>query len=62
MKIFNCYDCEIQFEGETREDVLNKLYAHYMSDHGEIITGATEDEKKAWMKQFEKDWIEAKEA
>ncbi len=61
MKKFICYDCEQTFQSETREDVLNQLYAHYMKEHAETITKASEDEKKAWMVKFEKDWGEAKE-
>lgn len=61
MKTFTCYDCDAQFESETREDVLNQLYEHYMKEHKEIITGASEAEKKAWMAKFEKDWEAAEE-
>ena len=62
MKKFNCYDCEQSFKAETRDEVLGYLYDHYMKDHKEIITGNSEEEKKAWMVQFDKDWKEAKEA
>ncbi|MCA9365750.1 DUF1059 domain-containing protein [Candidatus Kaiserbacteria bacterium] len=61
MKKIKCYDCDLQFESETREDVLNQLYAHYMKDHNEIITGVSEEEKKIWMDKFEKDWSEAED-
>ena len=56
MKNFTCYDCKQSFEAATREDVLNLLYTHYMGEHKEIITGASEAEKKAWMERFERDW------
>ena len=62
MKQFKCYDCDRVFEAETREDILKQLYDHYMKDHKEIITGASEEEKKAWMERFEKDWAAAAEA
>ena len=52
MKKFTCYDCDQVFETGTREDILKQLYDHYMKDHKEIITGASEDEKKAWMARF----------
>ncbi len=61
MKKFKCYDCDEQFQAETREEVLDLLYGHYMKDHKEIITGASEDEKKDWMKRFEKDWLATEE-
>lgn len=59
MKTMKCYDCEITFEADTREEILGHLYDHYMKDHKEIITGADENEKKRWMERFEKDWVEA---
>ena len=61
MKTFKCYDCDGEFQAETREEILNQLYDHYMKEHKEIITGASEAEKKAWMEQFEKDWAELSE-
>lgn len=61
MKKITCYDCENVFESETSKDILNQLYAHYMKDHPKIITNATDDEKKAWMEQFNKDWKAAEE-
>ena len=56
MKKFKCYDCDEVLEANTREEVLNALYAHYMEKHKEVITGASKEEKKAWMEKFEKDW------
>ncbi len=60
MKTFTCYDCEQSFQSESREDILNQLYAHYMSEHKDVISSASETEKKAWMERFAKDWDEAK--
>ena len=59
MKKLKCYDFEVTFQAETREEILDALYTHYMKDHNEVITGASEEEKKAWMVQFEKNWSEA---
>jgi len=56
MKNFKCYDCDKEFQAQTKEEILGALYDHYMKDHKEIITGASEAEKKAWMEKFEKDW------
>lgn len=61
MKKIKCYDCEMQFEAETREETLEHLYEHYMKNHHAVITGASEAEKKAWMEQFERDWTSAEE-
>lgn len=61
MKTFKCYDCESSFQAETREQILDVLYAHYMKNHHGIISNASDEEKKQWMLQFEKDWAEAKE-
>lgn len=59
MKTLKCYDCETTFQAETREEILNHLYDHYMKAHTAIITGADESEKKRWMAQFEQDWAAA---
>ncbi len=61
MKKFKCYDCVESYEAETRDEILGKLYDHYMKEHHAIITGGTDEEKKAWMVQFEKDWAAAEE-
>ena len=59
MKTIKCYDCDQSFEAETREGMLNLLYDHYMKEHKDIITGASEEEKKAWMERFDNDWAAA---
>lgn len=61
MKKFKCYDCGEIFEAETSKEMLDTLYPHYMKEHKEIITGANEEEKKAWMEKFNKDWNKAEE-
>jgi len=62
MKQIKCYECEETFKAETREDMLNALYAHYMEKHPEVIPNATDADKKAWMEKFETDWVTAEEA
>ena len=42
--------------------MLNVLYTHYMETHADVIPQVSEDEKKAWMVQFEKDWEVSEEA
>ncbi len=61
MKKLTCYDCEKSFEAETSKAMLDLLYPHYMEIHKEIITGVREEEKKAWMEKFNKDWDSAVE-
>lgn len=56
MKKITCYDCENLFTAETSKEMLDKLYAHYMSQHADIIMSAGEEEKKAWREKFDKDW------
>jgi len=58
MKKIKCYDCEEVFEAETREEILQTLYTHYMKEHTDTISKAGQEEKKAWMEKFEKDWAE----
>ncbi len=59
MKNITCYDCAVVFESETREDILNQLYTHYVAEHKAVITRVSEAEKAAWMERFEKDWAAA---
>lgn len=61
MKKYKCHDCEAEFQAETREEILNILYNHYIKDHNAVISNATEEEKKTWMDRFEKAWAEAEE-
>lgn len=61
MKSIKCPDCEASFAAVSREEILGLLYDHYMKEHNGIITSASEDEKQAWMVQFEKDWTAAEE-
>ena len=61
MKTIKCIECASAFEAETREEMLQTLYDHYIKDHNEVITNVTEEEKKVWMARFEKEWSEAEE-
>ncbi len=56
MKKLTCYDCENIFTAETSKEMLDEFYSHYMSQHANIIMNASEEEKKVWMKKFDKDW------
>lgn len=61
MKNFSCYNCDESFQAETREQILDMLYEHYMKHHHSVIISATGEEKRAWMERFEKDWLIAPE-
>ena len=59
MKSVTCQHCEGAFQAETREEILKTLYAHYMEAHPDVIPNASDEEKKAWMERFEKEWATA---
>ena len=56
-----CYDCEEVFENESSKGILEQMYPHYMKEHAEIITNASEEEKSAWMEKFNADFDAAPE-
>jgi hypothetical protein len=57
MKTIQCQHCEETFQAETKEEMLNILYSHYMETHADVIPNASEEDKKAWMVRFEKEWM-----
>ena len=61
MKKYNCHECTHEFQAETREDMLNLLYDHYIKDHNGVISNASEEEKKTWMARFDQDWAASPE-
>lgn len=58
-KTIECYECGKQFKAYTRDEILSELYDHYMKDHPDVIPNASDEDKKAWMERFEKDWAAA---
>ena len=58
VKTIGCYEegCEEKMEHADRDEVLNQMLSHYNSVHPEVIPNASDEDKKAWMVQFEKDW------
>ena len=56
-----CPDCDKTFKGESAKEVMNTMHPHYMEDHKEVIEGADESQKEAWMKKFNEDFEVAKE-
>ena len=59
MKTVQCQHCEGTFHAVTREEILKTLYAHYTEAHPDVIPNASDEEKKAWMERFEKQWAAA---
>ncbi|MCA9357166.1 hypothetical protein H6784_00345 [Candidatus Nomurabacteria bacterium] len=62
MKIIKCYNCDLILKAKTKQEMLNQLYLHYMSEHEKVILGADTTKKKLWMEKFNKDWSEAPKA
>lgn len=60
-KTITCYvdGCDAAFASGGRNTLLGQVYAHYMEVHPDVIPNASDEEKKAWMMQFEKDWAAA---
>jgi len=56
MKHLQCLDCEIIFAGDKEMEVLVEMNKHYHTEHNEIITNVTEEEKVVWMLEFTKRW------
>ena len=58
MKTITCYEkgCGHTFKNDDRDAILKQMYDHYMEVHPNIIPNATEEDKRAWMAQFEIDW------
>jgi len=55
-KIITCPDCDHTFVAETADGGLQTMYPHYMAEHKEIISTATEEKKKAWMANYYAAW------
>tara|TARA_B100000745_G_scaffold300509_1_gene254830 strand:+ start:4114 stop:4302 length:189 start_codon:yes stop_codon:yes gene_type:complete len=60
MKKMTCPDCDKEFTADTPENMMDAMHPHYMSDHKEIIEGATPENKKEWMGKFNEEWEKAK--
>ena len=59
MKKIKCLDCDKEFEGESKEEVLSKMHPHYMTDHKDVMEQGNEEKKKEWFEVFNKRWEEA---
>ena len=59
MKKITCLDCDEQFEGESKEAVMQAMMPHYMSDHKDVMEAGNEEKKKAWFEELNRRWEEA---
>ena len=46
-------DCDFTAEGETNEEVIQKIYAHASEAHPEKLQGMSEEEKAGMNKKME---------
>jgi hypothetical protein len=56
MKTITCFDCDMQFSGETPQEVQLRMLPHYREVHPEIINSVDDAGRKAWMEEFDKRW------
>lgn len=62
MKTITCLDCQEQFQGETKEEIMNAMMPHYMSEHKDVMEAGNEEKKKEWFAEFERRFNEASES
>jgi len=55
MKTITCIDCEEQFSGETQEELMKAMMPHYGSVHKDLMERGTEEGKKEWFAEFNRD-------
>lgn len=58
MKTITCYeaDCEAEFKNDDRDSILKEMLVHYHTAHPDHIPSLSQEQKDAWMAQFDKDW------
>ena len=61
MKTITCLDCEVQFSGETKEELMKNMMPHYMEAHKDVMETGNEEKKQVWFAEFERRWNEASE-
>lgn len=59
MKTIICLDCDQQFVGETKEEVMHAMMPHYMERHKDIMEAGDDTKKKEWFVEFERRWNDA---
>ena len=48
MRKIKCLDCDKEFSGETKEEIMAFMMPHYMEDHKDVMSSGTEEKKKKW--------------
>ncbi len=61
MKTITCVDCEEQFSGETKDEVMKTMMPHYGAAHADVMERGTEEGKKQWFATFNERWEQAEE-
>ena len=54
--------CDYTVEAESMQDAMMKLMPHYKEAHAEMMAKGTEETKKIWMANFQKQWDETPDA
>jgi uncharacterized C2H2 Zn-finger protein len=61
MKEMKCPDCDKIFKANSPDEMMKAMHPHYMEDHAEIVKNGDEEQRKAWMEKFNKDFEDAEE-
>lgn len=56
MKTITCIDCDMQFSGETQEELMQNMHPHYMESHKDVMAGANEEKRKEWFAELTRRW------
>lgn len=56
MKTITCLDCDRQFSGESKEEVMQNMMPHYMEAHKDVMEAGNEEKKKEWFAEFQQRW------
>ena len=61
MKTITCIDCEKQFSGETKEELMNNMHPHYGTDHQDVMAQANAEKQAVWFAELDARWEAAEE-
>lgn len=59
MKTITCIDCDMQFSGETKEELMKNMHPHYQEAHQDVMKAANEEKMKAWFVELDSRWNNA---
>lgn len=64
MKNITCPEegCTRAVDAESLEGAMQALMPHYKESHAEMMENGTEEERKVWMANFQKQWDETPDA